>query len=328
LEQEANLGIKAFELVQLGHDRPSAVLRTMTEMGLRSKKGKKLTLHVFLKMLRNPVYIGKMKSKKWATTTRGLHKPIVSEHAFRNVQLILSGKKPIAAPYKRNREDFPLRRFLRCSECSKPLTGGPSKSATGRAYDYYHCYNCRAVKSLPAHKAAGEFLELLERLRVDTAFTTEFAAVLKQEWTKKTGDSATLVPRLLVQLKEQQGLQEKLIAAYLRGDKAIMPVFERMNLKFEEDIAALENQIAEADVEKATFEQLLEFSKSMLVDIPTAWMRANLDQKQRVQNILFPRGLKYHPEKGILNSDNECLFSQLEGFLGGKMSMVRPGRRS
>src|SRR5260370_4934431 len=65
LEQEANLVIKAFELVQLGHDRPSTVLRMMTEMGLRSKKGKTLTLHVFLKMLRNPVYIGKMKSKKW-----------------------------------------------------------------------------------------------------------------------------------------------------------------------------------------------------------------------------------------------------------------------
>jgi site-specific DNA recombinase len=324
-EPEASLVVKAFELVQLGHDRPAEVLRTMTALGLRSKKGRKLTLHVFLKMLRNPVYIGEMKSKKWGTQ-KGLHEPIVTEQVFRNVQLVLSGKKPIAAPYKRNREDFPLRRFLRCSECSKPLTGGPSKSATGKTYDYYHCYNCRAVKSLPASKAAGEFLELLERLRVDKTFTTEFAAVLKQQWAERIGDSAVLVPRLRAQLKEQQELQEKLVSAYLRGDKAIMPVFERMNGKFGEDITALENQIAEADMEKATFEQLLEFSKSMLVDISTAWAKATLDQKQRVQNVLFPSGLKYHPQKGILNSDNDCLFSQLESFLGGKMSMVRPER--
>jgi hypothetical protein len=145
---------------------------------------------------------------------------------------------------------------------------------------------------LPANKAAGEFLGLLDRLRIDSTFTAEFAAVLKEEWAKKTGDSATFVPRLRSQLKEQQELQEKLIAAYLRGDKAIMPVFERMNSKFEEDIADLENQIAEADVEMATFDQLLEFSKAMLVDIPTAWAMANLDQKQRVQNILFPGGLR------------------------------------
>jgi site-specific DNA recombinase len=325
LEAEATLVVKSFELVQLGHDRPAEILRTMTGKGLRSKKGRELTPHVFLKMLRNPVYIGKMNSKKWGTI-KGLHEPIVNEQVFRNVQLVLSGKKPVAAPYKRNREDFPLRRFLRCSECSKPLTGGPSKSATGKTYDYYRCYNCRAVKSLPASKAAGEFLELLDRLRVDSTFTTDFAAVLKHEWAKRTGDSATLVPRLLAQLKEQQELQEKLVGAYLRGDKAIMPVFERMNSKFEEDITALGNQIAGADLEKATFDQLLEFSKSMLVDIPTAWARASLDQKQRVQNVLFPDGLKYHPEKGILNSDNDCLFSQLESFLGGKMSMVRPER--
>jgi hypothetical protein len=87
-----------------------------------------------------------------------------------------------------------------------------------------------------------------------------------------------------------------------------------------------ENQIVEATLEKATFEDLLGFSRSMLVDLPTAWSRANVDQKQRVQNVLFPSGLTYHPEKGILNSDNDSLFSQLQAFLGGKMCMVRPER--
>ena len=57
-----------------------------------------------------------------------------------------------------------------------------------------------------------------------------------------------------------------------------------------------------------------------------AWERADVDQKQRVQNILFPTGLKYHPEKGILNSENDCLFNQLEDFASGKMLMARPER--
>ena len=65
---------------------------------------------------------------------------------------------------------------------------------------------------------------------------------------------------------------------------------------------------------------------SLLVDIATAWERADVSQKQRVQNVLFPSGLKYHPEKGILNSENDCLFNQLENFIGGKMFMVRPER--
>ena len=99
-----------------------------------------------------------------------------------------------------------------------------------------------------------------------------------------------------------------------------------MNSKFVEEIAAIEAQIAEATMVTDVFEQLLKFSKSILVNIPAAWARASLAQKQRVQNILFPSGLKYHPQQGILNSDNDCLFSQLESFLGGKISMVRPRR--
>ena len=50
-----------------------------------------------------------------------------------------------------------------------------------------------------------------------------------------------------------------------------------MNRKFEDEIAALEAKIAEADMVKATFAQLWEFSKSLLVDIAAAWEQANVD---------------------------------------------------
>ena len=266
-----------------------------------------------------------MQSRKWGTR-QGLHAPLVSEHHFRNVQLILKGKKPIAAPYQLNRPDFPLRGFLRCSECDRPLTGGPSRSHTGKTYDYYHCYKCRAVKSLPTDKAAGEFLELLKHLRVDEHFTAEFAEILEQEWNDKTGDSTAMVRKLNGDLEERREAQQKLLMKYVNDDPKILPYFEPMNHKFEDEIAALEAKIAEADMVKATFAQLWEFSRSLLVDIAAAWNQANVDRKQRVQNILFSGALKYHPEKGILNPHNDCLFKQLEFFLDGKMCLVLLGR--
>jgi site-specific DNA recombinase len=53
-ESEAPLVVKSFELMQAGNDRPAEVLRKMTNSGLRSKKGNKLTPHSFFKMLRKP----------------------------------------------------------------------------------------------------------------------------------------------------------------------------------------------------------------------------------------------------------------------------------
>jgi site-specific DNA recombinase len=326
LESEAELVRKSFELVSEGNDRLAVVLRKVTAMGLRSKKGNKLTLHSFKKMLSNPVYIGMVKSNKWRETREGVHQPIVDERVFRNVQLVLRGKKPIAAPYQRNRVEFPLRRFLRCSECGTPLTGGSSRNGTGKTYDYYNCYKCHAVKSLSAQKAAGEFVELLLRLRPTPLLMSEFPAILKEELKKRTGDSAAMVGRLKAELSERINSQGKLLLKYVDGDKNIAPYFEQMNRQFEEQITDLRAQIAELEVEKVTLAELMEFSKSVLVDIATAWERADVDQKQRVQNVLFPNGLKYDPGKGILNSDKDCLFNQLEGFASGKMFMVRPER--
>ncbi len=99
-----------------------------------------------------------------------------------------------------------------------------------------------------------------------------------------------------------------------------------MSHKFGEEIVRLETELQQAEETRVTFEELLEFSRSMLVDIASAWKAADVDQKQRVQNNLFPSGLEYHPEKGILNSGNNCLFNELEDFVTGKVSLARPER--
>ncbi len=208
-ETTAPLVAKAFELTATGNDTPSSVLRTMTAMGLRSKKGKQLNLHSFLNMLRNPAYIGMVRSKKWRDTRPGLHQPIVDVPTFRNVQLILKGKKPVAAPYSMNRPEFPLRRFLRCGECDTPLTGGPAKSENGTKYGYYWCYKCHAVKTTRTEKVHGQFFDILKRLRPDAKLLTDFPAILKEEWRKRTGDSAAVVRKLTAALEEKRESQAK-----------------------------------------------------------------------------------------------------------------------
>jgi hypothetical protein len=46
--------------------------------------------------------------------------------------------------------DFPLRQFIRCSQCHKPLTGYWARGHKGKKFAYYECYNkqCGLKKSL------------------------------------------------------------------------------------------------------------------------------------------------------------------------------------
>lgn len=69
----------------------------------------------------------------------------MTETVFYRVPGILDGRLEVTAPRQRSDPDFPLRGYVICEACSKPLTASWS---TGRSqyYAYYHCRGaCRAV---------------------------------------------------------------------------------------------------------------------------------------------------------------------------------------
>jgi hypothetical protein len=321
-EQEACFVRKSFDLVKSRSHSPADALRIVTDLGMRSKAGNKINQYTFGKMLRNTVYIGKTRSKNM--TFKGLHDPLITEEDFDLVQLILKGEKRKNAVHSRIREGFPLRNFLICSECGVPLTGAPSMSKTKKLYDYCNCPRCHAVKSIATWKAAEQFREVLGRLRVQKSFMTNFNGIFEQEWTARTHDTPEIGRGLETELEDACAKHDDLLEN--RNDPRIAPHFDRRYLKYVGVIENVQARIAENRMERATFEQLRSFSESLNVDIPKGWELGTIHQQRRVQSILFPDGLKYHPEKGILNLDNECLFNQLQRFLSGNSLMVRPER--
>jgi DNA invertase Pin-like site-specific DNA recombinase len=58
VEPAAGLVRQSFELMAAGTERPAAALRIMTDLGLRSRKGNKLTVDRFVQTLKNPAYVG------------------------------------------------------------------------------------------------------------------------------------------------------------------------------------------------------------------------------------------------------------------------------
>ena len=96
-------------------------------------------------------------------SAKGNFEPLVDEATFFRAQAILDGRIVVAGPRQRNHPDFPLRGFVRCEACGRPLTGSWSKGRNGH-YAYYHCQKpCRSVN---VSKAAleGAFVDELALL--------------------------------------------------------------------------------------------------------------------------------------------------------------------
>ena len=324
IEPALSLIRDSFLLLRSGAYKPAELHREMIRRGMRSRTGKEYTLDQFLRILSNPAYIAMIPTARYGDLP-GKHQRTVSDETFRDVQLILDGKKSTTAPEAKNQLNVPLRGFLRCHVCGHPLTGGDSKNRWGTYYSYYRCFNknCEMVNvGVRTYIADGQFVDLLRQLPSGVALSAEFQNILRAEWAGKAGDSEEISGRLR---RELRGLQEDLDALmmkYVKNDRTVMPYFESLKEKLEGQIANVQAQISATEETKATFTELLEFSRSISVNLANAWLVADIDQKQRVQKTLFPDGLKYDKEKGVLNPGNDSVFCQLQNFLLGKLYLV------
>ena len=117
-------------------------------------------------MLRNRVYIGHIDVPDYSVSTRGDFEPLVSEKICYRVQAILDGRLEMTAPRQRNDPDFPLRGYVRCEACDKPLTASWAKGRS-EYYAYYHCRGrCRAV-NISKTKLEDLFVDELARTAAD-----------------------------------------------------------------------------------------------------------------------------------------------------------------
>ena len=114
---------------------------------------------------------------------------LVPESLFRRVQRLLDGKGEPVRPHSRNHQDFPLRRFVACSQCLTPLTGSWS---TGRSkkYAYCHCRKCKQVNT-DKQTLEGLFVELLSRLQPEAAYMRLFKAIVLDVWNGRQGEAKT-----------------------------------------------------------------------------------------------------------------------------------------
>ena len=309
----APLLCEAFELYATGQYTKIQVLKIVTDKGLKTKRGQKLTAQTFDALLRKPIYAGWVYSSSVPEPVKGLHAPIVSQELFDDVQRILSGRKLSSAPKRKQNPAFPLKHFVKCGVCGTPLTGGMNKGKL-KHYPNYWCRNsnCRAVR-VSKSVLESQFVEHLGTLRPDAATVAQFPAIAAEVWARRRGDSGVTTKELDVRLNEQKKLKAELLRAKLRGEVS-QADYLQANADFDGEIEGISEQISTLRSQRGTLDAFLAFSKLMLVDISAAWQRADAEQRLRVQNFLFRDGVAYHQNQKFLNTNNPTLFQQLRAL--------------
>jgi site-specific DNA recombinase len=322
-KNRAPLVREAFELFATGQYTKAEVLARVTASGLRTTSGKKVSAQTFDALLRKPVLAGWMVVPDWGMREKGAFEPLVSEELFNRVQDVLDGKRLSVTPHIKNSPDFPLRVFIRCAVCETPITGSWSRGRK-KKYPYYRCRNrqCAGVNVRKDELERG-FLGLLERLAPKPEFLSLFTEIVSDVWRQKQGDVVETARKLQQRLAELKERKQRLLDMLL--DQRIKQAdYEERNDSLSLEIANLESLIHDARLEELDIEEVLEFAQHVLGNAAHLWLESSIDQRQRLQKVLFPTGLAYHPENGFGTAVTGSMFNVLTDFSGEKTRLASP----
>lgn len=266
------------------------VAKMSKKIGLKGRRGGGLGTQFFSKVFRNKFYMGVIISHAFGQDFQGNYEPMVTPNEFAKVQLILDGRARTAGLIqRRSNPDFPLRKFVLCAKCGRPLTGGWAQGRS-KKYPYYWCIKHR--RSYPKKRIEEQFVELLEKVAPKPRFVDLFTEIFKEVWHNRHHDLEENAKLIKQEIEKLEELKQTLIDKNLKGIYSD-ELFKQQAPRLEEEILVKKSSLSETKMEQVDIDILTNFAKFFMTNLVRVWQTADLEGRLKFQKAVFPEGLKY-----------------------------------
>lgn len=283
------------------------VWRATVRPGLVGLRGV-ASLQTMHRILRNPVYVGRVASRSLGAEATGDWTPLVDEATWYLVQARL---RRAAAPGKhRQHPDFPLRQFMRCGTCGEPLTGAWSTGKLGVRYAYYHCRK----RCTPATKRGLEdaFLAFLERMRPDPEALAMLHSLVLDGYRQERQRALEHRDGLAARVATIEGQLRRLDEAFLFERLIDQATYTERREEARERLTLARMELGQATIDDFDVEGALAGATYAIQNGAALWTSAtNAEQRERLQWALFPDGLIWSGSE-ISNPGNRLACYQLQ----------------
>jgi site-specific DNA recombinase len=303
-DENAKFVIKAFKSIKENCYTVEKIRKALLKEGFKCSKSN------FHKLIRNPLYAGKIfieaSKDQAATIIDGKHKPIISTELFYEVQNILTGKRrnnnqPI---YHSIRKQLPLRGKFKCPECGRFLTGSGSKGNGGR-YFYYHCTKgCKT--RFRADMLDNKVYNIIKNIKVDSAVKDAYLAIVRDFLDGKNQHKGSRLTNLNNEIESLQkrilNLEDKL------ADSEISPAdYSRIKARYDNNIQELKIEREDIDVLSKDVLSQLKYCSQTISDIGKFYSNADVTIKREIIGSIFPGYLIYFRKKVRTDRVNEVI---------------------
>ena len=278
-------------------------------------------------ILTRATYAGYIEVPEWDISLRkGQHEGLVSFATWKKVQEKLNGKSK-AAFRKDIAEDFPLRGFVACGDCGKPMTSCWSKGST-KSYPYYLCdtKGCSSYrKSIRRADIEEGFESLLRNMTPSRNLLSVARKMFADLWDERLARAEA----------DEQDLKKRLVEIERQSDALLVRIVETESVPvitaYEKKIGALseEKLLVSENLENltppsGTFENLFELAWRFLSNPCKIWESEVLHLRRLVLRLTFAQQLVYDRKTGYRTPDLSLPFKLLTPSQTPVCEMVPP----
>lgn len=271
----------------------ASLLELTQKIGLVGPNGRDFSFQTLSKMLRQPLYAGLDKSAHTeGRLVKSRFEGIITPATFYRNQELLRKNKNTAARYEKLNPAFPLRRFVRCESCNRPLRGSAPTSASGHSSPRYHCTGCKSP-SVPADQMHEQFVELLASLRPNEKVQRLIKGLIVRVWKDEIqtlNSKEKRLHRLLEALRDKKRLAiEKLISGEITSDEK-----DEYIKSTDIEVEKISQQLTDIQAVTLLKEEAIDYTLRFMADAPRIWNNADISSRIIYQQQIFPEGLKYN----------------------------------
>lgn len=255
------------------------------------EKGLKVCHQHLSKIFRNPFYCGKMAHNMLeGQVVDGNHEQMVSKEVFLKVNGVL---KENAQGYRINEEneEIPLKRFMTCDHCGKPMRGYIVKK---KNLYYYKCNTKACNNNKSANTLNNLFEKLLNIFKVDRAkdmvqpITKQAVATFNQLTAGDQDEYRNLQHQHTELLKKIDRLEERYVEEEISSE-----LYNKYRDKYNVEKTEIESTLLKLSKQVSNLDETVGFAIKIAFELPLKWVSADYNTKKRIQFMLFPEGISY-----------------------------------
>ena len=281
---------KAFEWKAQGM-KNDEILQRLNAMGVKIYK-QKLSM-----TFSNPFYCGIISVRTLnGRLVEGLHEKLISHELFLQVNDVRnSAGGKIGVTHKKEREEIPLKMFIRCHKCGQPYTGFVVKK---KNIYYYKCRNKGCCCNKNARILNDQFLKHLSSYIVNPQHKLPLIYAMSNLFERYGVSCLEQEQTLQSNLK---GIQEKIDTIeekyFLPGGEMTRETYDKLMAKLIKEKKGILESMANSTEQISNLKKYYETGVSISSKLATGWAFREVSIKEKLQKLVFPEGIVYDFDK-------------------------------